>query len=625
MAKSLVEFAQDLKREVPIDQLIGEYVPLRRAGKSFKGRCPFHEEKTPSFHVSPDRGNYHCFGCGASGDVIKFVQEIEKLDFRLAVERVARRFNVAIPEFSGSQTPEERDRAGEHRRMLLAICRHAEEFFVEQLWNSPAGSKAREYLTGRGLTPDQIRYYRLGFAPPGYETFLALARKHGYRDEMTAEAGLASQRESGGFVDRFRNRIIFPIADLQGEIVAFGGRLMEGDGPKYLNSADTPLFHKGKLLYGLDAAREAIREADRHAILLEGYMDWIALHSHGIGHAVAGLGTAFGRDQARLLRRMAGTVTLLYDGDEAGRKARFRNAEHLIAEGIAIRVAEMPEGEDPDSYLRARGTAALRQVIESARGGLDYFIQEALTRFPVSTPEGKAESVQFLAPLLRAIPEPIVLEDYVRLFASQLGVRTETVLASLKRTAPRNTPTEEQSGESARLEISFDRLECALLHRLVTRVDRWEVIQGIELDLFEDYNAKSIFTVIYEKSKGIREGEEVPSDWLAECKSEQQRAAMSHILYFDALQAGGSVDASRLSLSQEEIDGEIREIASRLRRKRGQRLRMAAKHEAQRERGGFEDHLPRLSAIQTYSSLILQESQILLGEGSTETTSPGGK
>ena len=362
---SLRDFVEQVKDAIPLDQLVAEHVPsLTRAGMNFKGLCPFHNEKTPSFHVKPDMGFYHCFGCGAHGDHLTFVQEMEKIDFKLALEQLARRAGMQMPAlgFGDRPTPDDQRRLDQ----LRELCNWAEEFFIEQLRAHERGGLARDYLRGRGLSEEQVREYRLGYAPAGWDVLIKAAERRGWKPETLVEAGLAVHHEdTGNMTDRFRDRVIFPIADRVGQTVAFAGRLIEDreGAPKYINSADTPIFHKSDLLYGLRDAREAIRKTGE-VTLLEGYMDWIAMHRHGLGNVLAGMGTALTEQQARMLRGMTGRVNLLYDGDEAGRKAMLRGAQLLLRQGLDVRAAVLPAEHDPDSYLQAEGTQAMRELVE---------------------------------------------------------------------------------------------------------------------------------------------------------------------------------------------------------------------------------------------------------------------
>ena len=542
------QFAQQLKDQLRIEQVIGEYIPtIVRAGTGFKGLCPFHKEKTPSFHIHPDRGFYHCFGCGASGDLVKFVQEIEKVDFMIALELLARRAGMSMPEFGSSSGPrgEERDRLLEDLRRL---CEWGEQFFIEQLEQHPRGALARDYLRRRGLSDEEIRRYRLGYAPDGWENLLAAAGRRGWNPETVAEAGLASRRDSGGFTDRFRDRIIFPIDDRMGQVVAFAGRIFEPreDAPKYINSADTPLFHKSLLLYGVAAAREAIKETG-HAIVLEGYMDWLAMHRRGIGNVLAGMGTALTEEQARLLRRLTGNVTLLYDADTAGQKAAFRAAEILLRQGMAVRAATLPEGEDPDSYLEAKGTAALRERLDAAPLALDHFTEQIASESNLARPEGQAEAVGRLAPLLLALEDPAIREGYLRRAAARLGLRADTLEAAIARRVPRQrraASVEAEPGagpESAAPAESTSLTEQYLLYILFSMGDPSLAAAGIDPEWFQDRDVRQLFSRLQLAWRDVREGGDPPSDPFGLCDDKSQRERLRAILMLPMRRFAGEV------------------------------------------------------------------------------------
>lgn len=632
-ATNLVEFAQDLKRQIPIDQLIGDYVPnLQRRGSSIKALCPFHEEKTPSFTVNPEFGFYHCFGCGAHGDAIKFIQEFEKVDFRLAVETLARRFDVAIPQFRGQLSPEKRDEAEQRRKLLLELCRLAEKYFVHQLWHHPQGEAAREYLASRGLTDEQIETYRLGLAPPGYEEFLKVARKRGYKDASVAEAGLAVARDRGGHIDRFRNRIIFPIHDARGDVVAFGGRLVDGEGPKYLNSADTPLFHKGSLLYGLKVARPAIRDTGR-AVLVEGYMDWIALHSNGVENVVAGLGTAFGADQARLLSRMTSEVVVLYDGDEAGQKAMFRAGEHLLGQGLSAFAVGLPAEDDPDTFIREHGAEAMQRKITDAPPIIEFFLERALERFPAGSAQGKIQAVEFLAPLLRAIPKPEHREAFgsevrVRLGIHQAEVFTQGVQrgagwgggtespnrrpqaagARPAEPGPQDSSLPDLTAEGLRAE---DRLQLRFLNRLVRCVEHWEYFEDAHPDLFLRQEFASVFSRIHETARDVREGAAPPEDWLQVCEDESERQVLIRVLMFEELYLSGELRKREPELSPEEREREFQELKIRLRRLKKRRLRSEQTHQFRIRPASYAEDRPQLARFVDHSKSVIRETETL--------------
>ncbi len=351
------DLREEIRDRIDIVELVSQYVKLERAGKNFKGLCPFHTEKTPSFHVSPELNRFHCFGCGASGDVFGFLMRIEGLSFREAMRRLAERAGIELRTDSLPQeAPDERDRL---RKIVFA----ANFFYRQALKRTPA---AQEYLIKRGLTPETVEAFELGYAPDGWDYLLRFLQKHNFSLEDAEMAGLLKAREDGsGYYDRFRNRITFPIHDASGRAVAFGARTMGSDEPKYLNSPETPLFEKRNTFYGWHKARGAILQ-QRAAIIVEGYLDLIMLHQYGFAHSLATLGTAFTEDHAARLKRLAERVYLMFDSDSAGIRAALRAGEALLGAGIPTLVVSLPQGEDPDSLLRAQGAEALQRTLEAA-------------------------------------------------------------------------------------------------------------------------------------------------------------------------------------------------------------------------------------------------------------------
>jgi len=381
------QFLDDIRSRVTLSDVIARRVKLIRRGREHTGLCPFHNEKTPSFTVNDDKGFFHCFGCGAHGDVIGFVMRTEGLSFPEAVERLAGEAGLQVPVAS----PEERHRA-KARETLHTVNEAACAWFERQL-RGPAGRHALDYLKGRGLGDDTIARFRLGFAPDGRDALKAALVKSGVNEALLLEAGLIGRPDDGrATYDRFRGRVMFPIADRAGRVIAFGGRIL-GDGqPKYLNSPDTPLFNKGHVLYGLAAAREAIHKA-QEAIVVEGYMDVIALHQAGIRTAVAPLGTALTEQQIELLWRMAPEPIMCFDGDAAGQRAAQRAAERalpMLAPGRSLRFALLPPGDDPDSLVRSGGTQAMRDVLGAVRPLVDLVWDMVALGRPSDTPERRA-------------------------------------------------------------------------------------------------------------------------------------------------------------------------------------------------------------------------------------------
>jgi len=357
------QFLDELRSRVPVSDVVGKRVKLAKKGREFSGLCPFHSEKTPSFTVNDDKAFYHCFGCGAHGDVIRFVTETEGLNFPEAVAKLAGMAGLTVPE----ATPQERRRA-ERAKTLQEACEAALLFFRRRL-DGPDGDEALAYLRRRGLKPETIEAFRLGWAPDRRSALKQALTGEGFSEDMLVEAGLLIKPEDGGeSYDRFRGRVIFPIADRRGRVIAFGGRALGDIQPKYLNSPETPLFNKGRLLYSLDKARQAVRDG-ADIIVTEGYTDVIALHQAGFGGAVAPLGTALTESQIEELWRLAPEPVLCFDGDEAGRRAAGRALDRLLPRlvpGKTARFVFLPEGEDPDSFVNLSGPEAFGRLVERA-------------------------------------------------------------------------------------------------------------------------------------------------------------------------------------------------------------------------------------------------------------------
>ncbi|MCS7273397.1 MAG: DNA primase [Fimbriimonadales bacterium] len=380
-----------IRERIDLVELVSEYVRLERAGKNFKALCPFHTEKTPSFYVSPALNRFHCFGCGASGDAIAFLMRIEGLSFREALQRLAQRAGIELrSEAIAAEPPNELERL---RKLVFA----AHFFYRQCLQRTPA---AQQYLAQRGLTPETIEAFELGYAPDGWDYLLRFLQKHNFDPRDAEAAGLLKAREDGsGYYDRFRNRIIFPIHDAAGRVVAFGARTLGDEEPKYLNSPETPLFEKRTTLYGWHRARNAIVR-QRAAIVVEGYLDLIMLHQYGFTHSVATLGTAFTEEHAARLKRLVERVYLVFDSDAAGVRAALRAGEVLLQAGIPAFVVSLPAGEDPDSLLRSQGAEAFQQALEAAVPvalfGIEQIVREvAGERSPAALePALKAQIVQ---------------------------------------------------------------------------------------------------------------------------------------------------------------------------------------------------------------------------------------
>jgi DNA primase len=376
-------FVEEVRRATDIVKVISDHVALKKAGSSWKGLCPFHEEKTPSFNVRQEPAVFHCFGCGEGGDVFKFLMLRERMSFPETLETLARRFGVPVPEGRFEPGPGRKE-----RETLLALMEAAAEHFARTLWTAP-GTTAREYLLGRGFKKETLERIRAGAARDSWDDLLGALRGRSSPAALE-KAGLVLARKGGeGHYDRFRNRAVFPILNESGKVAAFGARSLDGAEPKYLNSPESPVYQKGRVLYGLSWARDAIRREGR-AVLMEGYLDVARALEEGIGEAVATCGTALTASHARLLRRCTETVCVNFDQDEAGQRAARRSLEVLLGEGLRVRVVELPEGHDPDSFLGAEGAEAYRRQLEEAPEALEWLMRQAERANDLASPEGKA-------------------------------------------------------------------------------------------------------------------------------------------------------------------------------------------------------------------------------------------
>ena len=486
----------EIKQRVDITDLVGTRVTLKKAGRTLKGLCPFHDEKTPSFVVYPDQGSYHCFGCGKSGDAFTWMQETEHLDFGEALRHLAQRAGVDLPE-------RRRDpQATEKRQQLLAVLSEAAAFYHEQLVEArtPEAQAARKYVESRGLEAATVERFGLGYAPDRWDTLLRHLRQRRHTLELAVEAGLLREGErDGSRYDLFRKRLLFPILDASGAVIGFGGRIL-GDGqPKYLNSPQTPLFDKSTVLYGLDQARQAIRREEQ-AIIVEGYMDAVIAHQHGYTNVVAALGTALTKQQVRQLRRYSENLVLALDADSAGQAATLRGLdvmhEALAADAVAgiqgeIHVATLPAGRDPDDVIRA-GPQQWEALIAQAKPFVEFAIDAAVAGADLSNAREKSGVASRIFPLIRSVGDPIARAPYIELLAERLGVGEQTVQAAMaasrRRTPRRSTrrrepPPFDEAGAPVLLEQpragSREALEKLEEHCLIVLLSAPDLLAGL--------------------------------------------------------------------------------------------------------------------------------------------------
>ena len=417
-------FLDDLKSQTNIVSLISDVVPLKKMGATWKGLCPFHQERTPSFNVNGDKGFFKCFGCGAGGDAVKFVELQQKLSFPEAVRYLAQRAGMTVPEGQGGQ---EDHAAAAEREALIKLHEDAAAFFREML-ETPAGSRARRELESRGITTETTKTFGYGYAPAaGRDTLVGRFSDRKVPVALQVRSGLVMEREGGRFVDRFRNRLMIPISRDSGAIVAFGGRALDaGQIPKYLNSPETPIYTKGRTLYGLDVSKSAIRKHN-YCILVEGYFDLAQLWQAGIQPVVASSGTALGSAQARLLKRFASKVVLSFDPDAAGQGAATRSSELLVSEGFQVNVALLPEGADPDAFVRRNGGRAYADLLTNSRPYLDFLLDRAASKHDVQKPEGRRAFLNDMLAVAATIPDAAERDQFADRLAHKARV-TEGVL-----------------------------------------------------------------------------------------------------------------------------------------------------------------------------------------------------
>jgi DNA primase len=433
--------SRDRVREaVDMVALVSSRVELRRAGvNSYFGLCPFHDERTESFHVRPDEKHYHCFGCQVSGDPFDFVMETEGLDFKAAMESLADRFGIEL------QTEEEDPRAAarrQRRERLLALLERATIFYARYLWDGREAADARSYLLGRGLDQETLRSFRVGYAPKAWDTLLLASRRAGFSEEELLATGLVqrSQSNPGRVYDFFRGRIVFPSADARGKVLGFGGRAMgeDGYGPKYKNTAENELYQKRSQLFGIDRARSPSARAGR-AILVEGYTDVLALHQAGIKNAVGIMGTAFTEEQVRVLEKTVGVLELCLDADSSGQEAMLRAARIAAGHKLELRVVALPEASDPAELVEREGVDALRARVDTSVPFVVFHVERILGGADVRSPEGRDRAVAELSPVLAEVPASVLREDLLRRVAGRLELseaRLAALIASVSASAP---------------------------------------------------------------------------------------------------------------------------------------------------------------------------------------------
>ncbi|MCU1243429.1 MAG: primase, catalytic core [Candidatus Acidoferrum typicum] len=543
--------AERVKQQADIVRVVGEYVRLKKTGKDFSGLCPFHQEKTPSFTVSPIKQIFYCFGCGKGGDIFNFVMEMERCEFPDALRLVAEKCGISIPKPKPS-LPAERTQSSV-RTTLVEMHREAQTFFVNQLQGTAEGKLARAYLEDRGLDKATIDRFGIGYAPSGGDSLLRHL-KGKYAEKLLAESGLVSREQNGSrLFDRFRRRITFPIANEAGKIVAFGCRALGDDQPKYLNSPETPIYSKSNVLYHLDRAKEALRRSD-FAVLVEGYMDAIAVARAGISNVVASCGTSLAEPQIKLLGRFTKRVIVNYDPDTAGQAATERSIAILLEQDFEVRVLALPGKADPDKFIREQGPDAYMKLVKESPPYVDYLIARA-RQMDMSTAEGKLRAVNFLLPYVQKIPNRILRSEWATRIAQQLRLDEPVLRAALsKAAAERRSEVKTQPELVGRAAKPVERL----LIRMLSEAEgfRRELAQELQdSQLYHGLETEKIFGALIVASLS---GQAIQATEIAAALEDRDRRLLYEILFEETSEptwdeAQSCVDALRHRQAEKQL------------------------------------------------------------------------
>jgi DNA primase len=544
---------EEIKRAADIVQVIGQFVQLKKAGKNFIGLCPFHAEKDPSFTVSSDRQMFHCFGCKKGGDIFAFWIDYHGLTFPEALKDLAERYNVQITDkFSAT---EEKKRSN-LRETLFKINEGATLYFQQALSNTAIENPAADYFKKRAISKEIISEFRLGYAPDKWHGIVDYLRKHKIDLEKAVQAGLIIPKKGGGYYDRFRGRVMFPILNLRGQVVGFGGRVLDDSLPKYLNTPETPVFHKGEFPYGLHASFKAIRQKGI-AVIVEGYMDLLALRRHGLDEVVATLGTALTDQHIRKIKGYAKEAVVVFDSDEAGRNAALRSLPLFLNEGLPARAVVLPDGHDPDSFVNTKGLTEFLKLLDSAPSMFDFFLDQKLTQDD-SDIEGKVHVLKEILPVLSKLRNAAQRSLYVGRLSERIGIKEEVVLSELK---------------SFKQDLSGDALERGLKGRLTgPKLDKKigdiqllnllvhhpKTVTGL-MDsgcraLLTDDTASKIVEVIFEKYR--REGQFSPENIEETLENDDVRIRLREVMVADSI------------YSDQEVKQAVEEINEKARQKR---------------------------------------------------------
>jgi len=566
-------FADDVKNQGDIVRVVSDYVTLKKRGANYLACCPFHSEKTPSFNVHPGKGLFKCFGCGVGGSIFDFVMRIEGCGFPEAVRIVAEKSGIPIPVVDET---EDHKKISRDRDIVLRLNEWAAEFFELQL---DEGAGAREYIRSRGITDETTKLFRLGYAPDSWDALTNHLKDRGATTDEIHSSGLAVIKDTGGFYDRFRGRVIFPITDSQGRVIAFGGRVMGEGEPKYLNSPETALYTKGRNLFALAHAKNEIRSLG-FAILVEGYLDCIIPFQDGVHNIVASLGTALTDSQVRLLRRYMDQpqIVVNFDPDSAGQAATMRSIDVLLAEGFKVNILAMPTNQDPDEFVRSHGVDRFRELLKTTQPYLDYIIDTSIAGHDTSRPTGKVAAIDAILPHLARMRDKVARADYAGQIADRLKIDSHIVREELKRTATNRQHSLDKKRVRAAEEITVGErqlLELMLANEEVRRA----MISALTEDDYAELATGAIFAAVIDiETRAL----EPHFENLAErVEAESERELLPALLMSDLSWAGGD--------DFDTLFKKATEALSSLRRRRFERMLEAIQIEigqAERDRDG---------------------------------------
>lgn len=490
---------EDILGRIDIVEIISGYIPLKRSGRNFKAPCPFHHEKTPSFMVSADRQIYHCFGCHKGGNVFRFLMDYERMEFPEVVEMLAKRCGVVLPE-SKPQDP----KTTNFITQLYKLNELAAGFY-EQGLNSTSAHEAKNYLLKRGIKEESLKSFKLGFAADKWDGLITYLRAKGVPLSLLEKAGLVLSKEGGGYYDRFRNRAIFPIFDIKSRVLAFGGRVLDNSLPKYLNSPETPIYIKGKHLYGLNFAKDAIRDND-YAVVVEGYLDFLMPYQEGIKNIVASLGTALTHEQARALKRYTHNIVMVYDPDKAGEMATLRSLDIFIEEGMNVKVVSLPEGFDPDLFVRKNGAEGFKEKILAAKSLFDYKLGILKSQYKIKDVDGKSKIAASMLPTINKFEDAVTKSEYIKKLSQELSVTEAALWEELKKIKDDRASVDFSRAQTKKT-LDINPTEKILIKMMLEAPGLAKYVkENLKLSDFKDERASRIVSLLF---NFIEEGREM--------------------------------------------------------------------------------------------------------------------